>query len=135
MTRSDLIVYAFNLYYHCTADKIKVTDKSNIYSYEDLECAILESCNTIAGIYSYRTGTFYAFMTHSNSIVKSIYKAAKILNAMGITWLCVRSDKCIERYIGHYADESRIFYADKEELDNLIRCDWSSEIETKWKRV
>ena len=57
--------------------------------------------------------------------------AAKMLDAIRITWLCVRSDRRVEQYV----DGSGYFVANKLELDNLIKYDWAMEIETKWKEV
>lgn len=136
MTRNELIQYATKLYYRTSLmknDASYVTVNSLVFHYSELDCDVLVSHSIIAGIYNRTSRTLYAFGTYHNTVVKPIYKASKMLNATSITWLCVRSDKRVEQYIGHYVDESRIFYADKEELDNLIRCDWSSEIETKWK--
>ena len=134
MTRNELKGYAEKLYNttrfgwcECT----EVTANSDIYHFSNLECDILRSYRTIVGIYSRKTGTFYAFGTYSQTTVKHIYKAVKMLNAMRITWLCVRSDKRIEQYV----DGSGVFNANKLELDNLIKYDWSMEIETKWKEV
>lgn len=138
MTRTELKEYANKIYLRTSlinANVTILTGNAVIFHYPDLGCDILRSYNTIVGIFSHRTGAFYSFGTYSNTTVKHIYKAVNILNAICLTWLCVRSDKRIEQYIGHYADESKIFYADKEGLDNLIRCDWSSEIETKWKEL
>ena len=54
-----------------------------------------------------------------------------MLDAIRITWLCVRSDRRIEQYV----DGSGYFKANKLELDNLIKYDWSMEIESEWKEI
>ena len=134
MTRTELKKYAEKLYENWKFGNVyynKVTDHSEIYLFPSFNCDILRSYNSIVGIYSRTTGTFYAFGTYSNITVKHIYKAAKMLDAIRITWLCVRSDRRIEQYV----DGSGYFKANKLELDNLIKYDWSMEIETKWKEI
>lgn len=135
MTRTELKEYANKIYYLRTllinANVSSVTNNAVIFHYSDLGCDILRSYNTIVGIYSRTTGTFYAFGTYSNTTVKHIYKAVNMLNAMRLTWLCVRSDSRIEQYV----DGSGYFKANKLELDNLLKYDWAMEIETKWKEL
>ena len=134
MNRTELKEYAEKLYASARFGRVqynKVTPHSEIYFFPFLKCDILRSYNSIVGIYSRTTGTFYAFDTYSNTTVKHIYKAAKMLDAIRITWLCVRSD----RRIGQYVDGSGYFKANKLELDNLIKYDWEMEIQTKWKEL
>lgn len=76
-----------------------------------------------------KTGTLYCFDTYSNTTVKHMYKAAKLLKASRLAWLCNRSDHAIETYI----DGRSPFKGKKWEIDNLMKFDWSMEIETKWK--
>ena len=133
MTRTELKNYANSLYNRTSkgTNISIVTNNATIYHFSQLDCDILRSYSTIVGIYSRRTGTFYAFGTYSNTTIKHIYKAVRMLNAIRITWLCVRSDMRIEQYV----DGSGVFKAYKFELDNLIKYDWSMEIETKWKVI
>lgn len=134
MTRTELKEYANKIYLRTSRIKANVSSVTNnaiIFHYSDLDCDILRSYNTIVGIYSRRTGTFYAFGTYSNTTVKHIYKAVKMLDAIRITWLCVRSDRRIEQYV----DGSGYFKVNKLELDNLLKFDWSMEIESHWKGV
>lgn len=134
MTRTELKEYAGKLYEIGQFGRVqhnKVTEHSEIYFFPGLNCDILRSYNSIVGIYSRITATFYAFGTYSNTTVKHIYKAAKMLDAIRITWLCVRSDRRIEQYV----NGSGYLKANKLELDNLIKYDWSMEIETKWKEI
>ena len=134
MTRTELKKYAEKLYESVCfggAEYIKVTVNSEIYFFPDLNCGVLRSYNSIVGIYSCITGTFYAFGIYSNTTVKHIYKAAKLLKASRLAWLCVRSDYAIETYI----DGRNPFKGRKWEIDNLIKFDWSMEIETKWKVI
>lgn len=134
MTRTELKEYAEKLYESGRFGRMqynKVTEHSEIYFFPFHKCDILRSYNSIVGIYSRTTGTFYAFGTYSNTTIKHIYKAAKMLDAMRITWLCVRSDKRIEQYL----DGSGYFNANKLEIDNLIKYDWEMEIESKWKEL
>lgn len=134
MTRTELKEYAEKLYESARFGRVqynKVTGHSKIYFFHFLKCDILRSYNSIVGIYSRTTGTFYAFGTYSNTTIKHIYKAAKMLDAIRITWLCVRSDRRIEQYV----DGSGYFNVNKLELDNLIKYDWSMEIESQWKEI
>lgn len=134
MNRTELKEYAEKLYESAFFDRVqynKVTEHSKIYFFPYLKCDILRSYNSIVGIYSQTTGTFYAFGTYSNTTIKHIYKAVKMLNAIRITWLCVRSDKRIEQFV----DGSGYYTLSKLELDNLIKYDWAMEIETKWKEI
>lgn len=134
MTRTELKKYAEKLYDSTRVgwpQYTRMTEHSEIYFFPGLKCGILKSYNSIVGIYSRTTGTFYAFGIYSNTTVKHIYKAVKMLDAMRITWLCVRSDRRIDQYV----DGSGYFKANKLELDNLIKYDWSMEIETKWKEI
>ena len=134
MTRTELKEYAEKLYESgCfgRAQFNKVTEHSEIYFFPCLKCDILRSYKSIVGIYSHTTGTFYSFGTYSNTTVKHIYKAAKMLDAIRITWLCVRSDRRIEQYV----DGSGYFKVNNLELDNLIKYDWTMEIETNLKKI
>lgn len=134
MTRTELKEYAEKLYESARFGRVqynKVTEHSKIYFFHFLKCDILRSYNSIVGIYSRTTGTFYAFGTYSTTTIKHIYKAAKMLDAIRITWLCVRSDRRIEQYV----DGSGYFNVNKLELDNLIKYDWSMEIESQWKEI
>lgn len=134
MTRTKLKEYANKIYLGTTffdADGTIITDNAVIFHYSYLGCDILRSYNNIVGIYSRTTGTLYVFDTYNNTTVKHIYKAGKMLDAIRITWLCVRSDRRIEQYV----DGSGYFKANKIELDNLIKYDWSMEIETQWKEI
>lgn len=88
---------------------------------------ILISYTSLVAIFSRRTGTLYCFDTYSNTTVKHIYKAARLLKASRLSWLCERSDRAIETYI----DGRNPFKGKKWEIDNLIKFDWSMEIETK----
>lgn len=134
MTRTELKEYAEKLYESGRFGHVqynKVTEHSVIYFFPCLKCDILRSYNMIVGIYSRTTGTFYAFGAYSNTTVKHIYKAVKMLDAIRITWLCVRSDRRIEQYV----DGSGYFKINKLELDNLIKYDWLMEIESQWKEI
>lgn len=132
MTRKDLIAMAHEIWESNWLKKTpttKLTPKADIYHYPQYDCDIIRSYATIVAIFSRRTGSLYCFNTFSNTTVKHLYKAAKILKASRLTWLCERSDHAIETYI----DRRNPFRGKKWEIDNLIKFDWSMEIETKWK--
>lgn len=67
-----------------------------IFHYDQCEEDLIRSYNTIVGIYNRRTGTLFVFDYYSATTIQHIYKAAKILNPMRITWLYRRSDGIIE---------------------------------------
>lgn len=132
MTRKDLIAMANKIgenNWLKNTPKTKLTSKADIYHYPEYDCDIIQSYATIVAIFSRRTGSLYCFNTFSSTTVKHLYKAAKLLKASRLTWLCERSDHAIETYI----DGRNPFKGKKWEIDNLIKFDWSMEIETKWK--
>ena len=80
MTRTELKEYTEKLYESGRFGRVqynKVTEHSEIYFFPCLKCDILRSYNTIVGIYSRITGTFYVFGTYSNTTVKHIIKPLK----------------------------------------------------------
>lgn len=134
MTRKDLIVMAHKIWesnWLESTPTTKLTAKADIYHYPKYDCDIIQSYTTIVAIFSRRTGSLYCFNTFSNTTVKHLYKAAKILKASRLVWLCERKDHAIETYI----DGRNPFKGRKWEIDNLIKFGWSMEIETKWKFI
>ena len=132
MTRKDLIAMAHKIWESDWLEDTpttKLTQKANIYHYPQYDCDIIQSYATIVAIFSKRTGSLYCFDTFSNTTVKHLYKAARLLKASRMIWLCERSDHAIETYI----DGRNPFKGRKWEIDNLIKFGWSMEIETKWK--
>ena len=132
MTRKDLIAMTNEIdenNWTRNTQVTKLTPKAKIYHYPQYDCDIIQSYATIVAIFSRRTGSLYCFDTFSNTTVKHIYKAAKLLKASRLVWLCERRDHAIETYI----DGRNPFKGKKWEIDNLIKFDWSMEIETKWK--
>ena len=67
-----------------------------IFHYDQCEEDLIRSYYTIVGIYNRRTATLFVFDYYSKTTIQHIYKAAKILNPMRITWLYRRSDGIIE---------------------------------------
>ena len=132
MTRKDLIAMTNEIdenNWTRNTQVTKLTPKAKIYHYPQYDCDIIQSYSTIVAIFSRRTGSLYCFDTFSNTTVKHLYKAAKLLKASRLVWLCERSDHAIETYI----DGRNPFNGRKWEIDNLIKFGWSMEIETKWK--
>ena len=132
MTRKDLIAMAHRIWesdWMENTPTTKLTPQADIYHYPQYDCDIIQSYVTIVAIFSRRTGSLYCFNTFSNTTVKHLYKAAKILKASRLTWLCVRRDRIIETYI----DGRSPFRVQKWIINNLITFDWSMEIENKWK--
>ena len=134
MTRKDLIAMAHEIWetsWTKNTPTTKLTSNANIYHYPEYDCDLIKSYSTIVAIFSRRTGSLYCFDTFSNTTVKHLYKTAKILKASRLTWLCVRSDHAIETYV----DGRSPFKGRKWEIDNLIKFDWSMEVENKWKFI
>lgn len=130
MTRTELMKYAKHIMGDVKpTNETKLTSNAKLIHYDTRNVDILISYVSPAAIFSRRTGTLYCFDTYSNTTVKHLYKAAKLLKASRLAWLCKRSDNAIETYI-----DGRSSFKGKEwEIDNLIKFDWSMEIETKWK--
>ena len=134
MTRKDLIAMANKIWesdWMENTPTTKLTPKADIYHYPQYDCDIIQSYAMIVAIFSRRTGSLYCFNTFRNTTVKHLYKAAKILKASRLVWLCKRSDHAIETYI----DGRDPFKGRKWEIDNLVKFEWSMEIETKWKFI
>ena len=132
MTRKDLEDMAYEILrsrWLRRIPKTKLTPNARIYHYPEYNCDLVQSYETIVAIFSRRTGSLYCFGTFSNTTVKHLYKAARLLKASRLVWLCERRDHAIETYI----DGRNPFKGKKWEIDNLIKFDWSMEIETKWK--
>lgn len=131
MKRTDLIKMANTLYGNTSTlcrEVEKVTNKALLFKYDNI--AILQSYNTLVAIYSDRTATLYVFDKYSNTTYKHIYKAAKMLGAMRITWLYERYDGIIETAISKYA----ITYKpqDKYVRAIIIKHDYDTCIQNKW---
>lgn len=133
MTKTELMKYAMYVLQDMKPAYIfRLTKKAGIIHYDDImDVDILVSYASLVAIYSRRTGSLYCFDTYSNTTVKHMYKAAKILKASRLVWLCERRDRAIETYI----DGRSPFKGRRWEIDNLIKFDWSMEIETKWKFI
>lgn len=134
MTRKDLIAMTRKIWENGFSKKTpttKLTPNADIYHYPEYDCDLIRSYSTIVAIFSRRTGSLYCFDTFSNTTVKHLYKAAKIMRASRLVWLCERRDHAIETYI----DGRNPFKGRRWEIDNLIKFGWSMEIETKWKFI
>lgn len=134
MTRKDLIAMTRKIWeigFMKKTSTTKLTPNADIYHYPEYDCDLIRSYATIVAIFSRRTGTLYCFDTFSNTTIKHLYKAAKILKASRLTWLCVRRDRIIETYI----DGRSPFRVQRWIINNLVAFDWSMEIENKWKFI
>ena len=131
MTRTELIKHARHILGSTKpTSKTMLTKNAEILHYDSTkDVDILISYVSLVAIFNRRTGTLYCFDTYSNTTIKHIYKAARLLNASRLAWLCKRNDHAIETYI----DGRTPFKAKSWEFDNLVKFDWSMEIETKWK--
>ena len=131
MTRTELMKHARHILGSAKpTSKTMLTKNAGLLHYDSTkDVDILISYVSLVAIFSRRTGTLYCFDTYSSTTVKHLYKAARLLKASQLVWLCKRSDHAIETYI----DGRSPFKGNKWEIDNLIKFDWSMEIETKWK--
>lgn len=130
MTKTELMKHAKHIIGGIRpTSETKLTPNAKLIHYNTEDVDILISYASLVAIFSRRTGTLYCFDTYSNTTVKHMYKAAKLLKASRLAWLCNRSDHAIETYI----DGRSPFKGKKWEIDNLMKFDWSMEIETKWK--
>ena len=133
MTRTELMKHARHILESVKPiNETMLTKNARLIHYDSTKgIDIIVSYTSLVAIFSRRTGTLYCFDTYSNTTVKHIYKAAKILKASRLVWLCERRDHVIETYI----DGRNPFKGRKWEIDNLIKFEWSMEIETKWKFI
>lgn len=106
MTRTELVKnsnFLFRFRTETGSERIGKC-KALIFHYDQCEEDLILSYNTIVGIYNRRTKTLFVFDYYSHTTVSHIYKAAKILNPMRITWLYRRSDGIIELAISPNVD-------------------------------
>lgn len=106
MTRTELIKKSNDLFRSRTETRSERIGKcqATIFHYDQCEEDLIRSYNTIVGIYNRRTATLFVFDYYSATTVQHIYKAAKILNPMRITWLYRRSDRIIEMALSPHAN-------------------------------
>ena len=131
MKRTDLIKMTNALYANTSTlcrGVEKVTNKALLFKYDN--AVILQSYNTLVAIYSDRTATLYVFDKYSNTIYRHIYKAAKMLGAMRITWLYERYDGVIETALSEHA----ITYKPQDKLvkNIIVKHDYDTCIQNKW---
>ena len=96
-------------------------------SYTSKEWFVLKSYNTDVAIFSPDTSTLYVFDNYSATTYQHIYKFARRMNAMRITWLFRRYDSCIETAISYGANT---FKLTKNEFDELEKMDFAPYIES-----
>lgn len=98
MTKTELVKKSNFLLALRTATGIERIGKCKavIFHYDQCEEDLIMSYSTIVGIYNRRTATLFVFDYYSATTIQHIYKAAKILKPMRITWLYRRSDGIIE---------------------------------------
>ena len=106
MTKTELVKKSNFLYKFRNETNLERIGKCQafIFHYDQCEEDLIRSYNTIVGIYNRRTGTLFVFDYYSATTIQHIYKAAKILNPMRITWLYRRSDGIIELALSPYAN-------------------------------
>lgn len=106
MTRTELIKKSNSLFNFRMPTSVTSVGRcqASILHYDQCDEDLILSYSTIVGIYSRKTATLFAFNYYSATTVKHVYKAAKILNPMRITWLYRRSDGIIELAISPHAN-------------------------------
>ena len=106
MTKTELVKKSNFLYKFRNETNLERIGKCQafILHYDQCEEDLIKSYNTIVGIYNRMTGTLFVFDYYSATTIQHIYKAAKILNPMRITWLYRRSDGIIELALSSYAN-------------------------------
>lgn len=131
MTRTELMKHARHILGSTKpTSETMLTKNAMLLHYDGTkDVDILISYVSLVAIFSRRTGTLYCFDTYSNTTTKHMYKAAKLLKASRLAWLCKRNDRAIETY----TDGRTPFKVKSWEFDNLVKFDWSMEIETKWR--
>ena len=106
MTRTQLVKRSNFLFKFKTATNVTRIGKCQalIFHYDQCDEDLILSYKTIVGIYNRRTATLFVFDYYSRTTIQHIYKAAKILNPMRITWLYRRSDGIIELAVSPHAN-------------------------------
>ena len=106
MTRTELVKKSNDLFRFKTETGSEKIGKCQayIFHYDQYEADLIKSYNTIVGIYNRKTATLFVFDYYSATTIQHIYKAAKILKPMRITWLYRRSDGIIELALSPYAN-------------------------------
>ena len=132
MTRTELITYTRHILEDVKPTCItKVTEKASLISYDNTrDIDILISYATPVAVYSRSTATLYVFNYYSRTTVKHIYKSARKIGAMRITWLYRRSDGIIELALSQYADTYKYT---KREYSIIEANDFIGFIENKLK--
>lgn len=130
MTRDDLIEYA-GIYVH--------NSKLPFYKEQVYGCKcwllkkdftstiVVQSYNTLAGVYSKETGTLYLFDYYSNTTNKQFRKVAELVHADRIVYLYKRPDKAIE----YDCNTGKLWKLSDADWNKLLECDFSSYIENK----
>lgn len=106
MTKTELIKYTRHILGGSKPTcKTMLTKNAGLLHYDSTKNVdILISYVSPVAIYSRSTATLYAFDYYSQTTIKHIYKAAKELDAMRITWLYRRSDGIIELALSPHAN-------------------------------
>lgn len=133
MTKTELMKYTRHILGGVKpTHKTMLTKNAGLLHYDSTKNVdILISYTSAVAIYSRSTATLYVFDYYSQTTVKHIYKAAKVLDAMRITWLYRRSDGIIELALSPHANT---FKCTKREHSLIEANDYISYIENNFKR-
>lgn len=112
MTRTELMNFAnkVNLTHLPWARKEEriFSCKAWIIKWDFTDFALIKSYSTIVGIFSYSTGTLYAFNNYSVTTSQHIIKATKLLPVDRIAYLYRRGDRVIEKGTSKYSNTFRL---------------------------
>lgn len=130
MTRDDLIEYA-GIYVH--------NSKLPVYKQQVNKCKcwllkkdfnralVVQSYNTLAGVYDRETGTLYLFDYYSNTTNKQFRKVAQLVHADRIVYLYKRPDKAIE----YDCNTGKLWKLTDADWNKVLECDFSTYIRDK----
>lgn len=132
MTRTELVKKSNDLFRFKTETGAENIGKcqATIFHYGQYEVDLIKSYHTIVGIYNRKTATLFVFQYYSATTIQHVYKAAKILNAMRITWLYRRSDGIIELALSTYVNTYKYT---KREYSIIEKNDFTSFIGNNFK--
>ena len=133
MTKTELMKYTRHILEGVKpTHKTMLTKNAGLLHYDSTKNVdILISYTSAVAIYSRSTATLYVFDYYSQTTVKHIYKAAKALDAMRITWLYRRSDGIVELALSPYANT---FKYTKREHSLIEANDYIGYIENNFRR-
>ena len=105
--------------YSCSAEYFDIEVNGQVFT-------VLQSYSSYVAMYSHRTGTVYVRRYYSATTYQHIYKFARKMEAMRITWLYQKSDNIIETAISKFANTIKLT---SEQWERLEQTGYSCYIE------